>query len=292
MIFIFKVERFSRSKNKRTTSRFFLVDLADSELVRKPGAGADKQTVHVFKSVKKSLGALRKCLHAMAASTPSHERPPSPYDDSSLTKLLRDSLIPGSGGVSLFVTVDKSLSNVTETLSAIRFGMYAAGHSSAGGENDNPLQGGEGYTTEVLVRKDEPTAPSVASTALRSQPSTATPTTRTTSTTSQQTPFGTVGQTPMGVVVYEGLKVTASNSLESGKGSHHSVSIRTWRGAKVAGQDDADSTDAHTRVRLELEALRVENQRLTIANQHLNQELTKYRKEGRGEYCRCMPLQV
>jgi hypothetical protein len=287
VIFIFKVERFSRSKGKRTTSRLFLVDLANSELVRKPAAGADKQTVHIFKSIKKSLGGLRKCLHAMAVPADQKERASSPYDESSLTKLLRDALVPGSGGVSLFVTVDKALSNITETMSAIRFGVYAAGHSSAGGET------GEGDAV-ASSRKDDP-ASSVASqpsTTLPSLPSTATPTAQTT----RSIPI--VENTPLGPVGFESLKRAPSlqQMLDNGKGSIQkgslhstslgSVSVRTWRGAKLLKPDDAESSfDDIQQLREEIEALRVENLRLTISNQHLNQELTKYRKEGRGSCC-------
>ena len=124
-----KLQRFSRSRGKMVTSHFYLVDLANSGLVRKPPADTTTTELRVreHKSVKRSLGALRKCLRLLAlVSERSSSSSSSAYGESTLTKLLHDSMVRGAG-VYVLVTVNPLAKNSTESLSAIKYGAYVSG---------------------------------------------------------------------------------------------------------------------------------------------------------------------
>lgn len=120
---IMKLERYSKSRGKRATSNFFICDLANSALVRRPPADAPSRVVKEYKSVKKSLGALRKCVRSLALTQRS---PTAPFGESALTKLLHNSLVRGSA-ISLIVTANPMSLDVQESMSAIRYGTYVAG---------------------------------------------------------------------------------------------------------------------------------------------------------------------
>lgn len=123
---ILKLERYSKSRGKRATSNLFLVDLANSGLVRRPPPGANDRAVAEARSVKRSLGALRKCIRSLALQQRS---PAPPFGESVLTKLLHNSLTRGSG-IHILVTGNPVFRSVQETLSALRFGTYVAGQKS------------------------------------------------------------------------------------------------------------------------------------------------------------------
>ena len=123
LVLIWKLERYSKSKGKRTKSSFFVVDLANSALVRKPPVDARLGFVRECKSVKKSLGALRKCLRCLALV---QKLPSPPYGESVLTQILHNGLVRGSG-ISIIVTANPELQHAPESMSAIRFGAYVAG---------------------------------------------------------------------------------------------------------------------------------------------------------------------
>ena len=125
-ILILKHERYSKSKGRRTTSSFFVVDLANSALVRKPPADAGPAFVRECKSVKKSLGTLRKCIRCLASE---QKLPSLPYGESVLTQVLHNGLVRGSG-IIIIVTANLELQHAQESLSAIRFGTYVAGQKA------------------------------------------------------------------------------------------------------------------------------------------------------------------
>jgi len=122
-VVVLKLERYSRSRGKRTTSSLFLVDLANSSLVHRPPSDADSLLINESKAVRRSLGALRKCLRALALNDRSSS---PPYAESALTRLLQVAL-GRAAGVSVIVTANPLSRHVNETLSAIRFGTYVSG---------------------------------------------------------------------------------------------------------------------------------------------------------------------
>ncbi|KAI2506838.1 hypothetical protein MHU86_7623 [Fragilaria crotonensis] len=125
LILILKLERYSKSKGKRLTSNYFVVDLANSALVRKPPPDARLRVVRDCKSVKKSLGALRKSIRCIGLA----QKTPTPsHGESVLTKVLHNGLVRGSGIV-IIVTANPESQHVQESLSAIRFGTYVAGQN-------------------------------------------------------------------------------------------------------------------------------------------------------------------
>ena len=144
-VVVFKVDRYSKSRGKQTTSSLFLVDLANSALVRRPPPDADSLFLNEAKSVKRSLGALRKCFRVLALN----DRSPSPpYTESELTKILRDTLVRGAG-VSLIVTVNPLTRNVHESLSAIRYGTYVAGQRMESSDDSSRDLDGSGRSPLV-----------------------------------------------------------------------------------------------------------------------------------------------
>ena len=125
-VLIWKLQRYSKSKGKMATSNFFLLDLANSAMVRRPPTDAPLSFVRECKSVKRSLGALRRCVRYIAFTQKSTT---PPYGESVLTKLLHNALVRGSG-VSVIVTANPQYQSVPETLSAIRYGTYVAGQKA------------------------------------------------------------------------------------------------------------------------------------------------------------------
>lgn len=101
------------------------MDLANSALVRKPPPDARLRVVRDCKSVKKSLGALRKSIRCIGLA----QKTPTPsHGESVLTKVLHNGLVRGSGIV-IIVTANPESQHVQESLSAIRFGTYVAGQN-------------------------------------------------------------------------------------------------------------------------------------------------------------------
>ena len=172
LVLILKLERYSKSKGKRLTSNFFVVDLANSALVRKPPPAARLRVVRDCKSVKKSLGALRKSIRCLGLAQKSLT---PPYGESVLTKVLHNGLVRGSG-IIVIVTANPESQHVQESLSAIRFGTYVAGQN--GEEIDDsamkPSTVGQGW------RVDSPRSPGSrrASEALAATKPTLSPTSR------------------------------------------------------------------------------------------------------------------
>lgn len=152
-VVVFKLDRYSKSRGKQTTSSLFLVDLANSALVRRPPPDADTLLLNEAKSVKRSLGALRKCFRVLALN----DRSPSPpYTESELTKILRDTLVRGAG-ISLIVTANPLTRNVHESLSAIRYGTYVAGQRME--SSDDSSRDFDGSGRSPVIPQGPKTAP-------------------------------------------------------------------------------------------------------------------------------------
>jgi kinesin family protein 5 len=99
-------------------SKLRLVDLAGSERAGKTGAAG--HTLVEAKNINKSLSALSNCMHALTAGDQRHV----PYRDSTLTKLLMDSL-GGNAKTAMVVCLASDASNRGETLSTLAFGKRA-----------------------------------------------------------------------------------------------------------------------------------------------------------------------
>ena len=132
------------AKDKQTggirTSKLSLVDLAGSEQVSR--TGAEGNTLEEAKIINRSLFTLSKCISALALqaentninNNDNHGIPdtnPSaaasvhiPYRDSKLTRLLQDSL-GGNARTTLIICLSPCSSNLTETISTLRFGSQA-----------------------------------------------------------------------------------------------------------------------------------------------------------------------
>jgi hypothetical protein len=126
LIVIFKLERYSKSRGKRVISYFFFGVLADSELIHKAHSReASELQVREAKLIKKSLGALRKCLRAVSTKNRSSE---IPWHESALTKLMRDALVRGAG-IAVMIASHNVKAKLDTTMSAMRFGGYVSGQT-------------------------------------------------------------------------------------------------------------------------------------------------------------------
>merc|ERR1712176_1183754 len=99
------------------TSKVSFGDLAGSEKLTKTGATG--QRMSEAKKIVKSLGAIKKVIRAL-----SEKKAFVPYQDSVLTKLLRDSL--GGNSLTMIVcTASPHAYNREETMSTLRFAVMA-----------------------------------------------------------------------------------------------------------------------------------------------------------------------
>jgi hypothetical protein len=113
------------ARGQIATSNFFLLDLANSALVRKPPTDAPITFVRECKAVREIASRSTKEVCSLPCVQPEIDDPSS-YGESVLTKLLHNALVRGSG-ISVIVTANPQSRNIQETLSAIRYGTYVAG---------------------------------------------------------------------------------------------------------------------------------------------------------------------
>ncbi|CAL9174516.1 unnamed protein product [Musa hybrid cultivar] len=115
-VYIFSVQQESRTNGSRSkTGKIVLVDLAGSEKADRTGAGGI--VLEEAKSINKSLSALGNVINALTAGKVNH----IPYRDSKLTRILQDAL-GGNSRTALLCCCSPSPSNVSESLSTLRFG--------------------------------------------------------------------------------------------------------------------------------------------------------------------------
>ncbi|KAF8022952.1 hypothetical protein BT93_F0462 [Corymbia citriodora subsp. variegata] len=119
-IYIFSVHQESTNQT-RTYGKLILVDLAGSEKVEK--TGAEGRVLEEAKTINKSLSALGNVVHALTCG-PNVKGNHVPYRNSKLTRILQDSL-GGNSQMALLCCCSPSPSNVSETLSTLRFGARA-----------------------------------------------------------------------------------------------------------------------------------------------------------------------
>lgn len=128
----------------RTYGKLILVDLAGSEKIEK--TGAEGRVLEEAKTINKSLSALGNVVHALTCG-PNGKGNHIPYRNSKLTRILQDSLVRlphispsiillaciqninnefvsqgGNSQMALLCCCSPSPSNVSETLSSLRFG--------------------------------------------------------------------------------------------------------------------------------------------------------------------------
>nr|XP_009393964.2 PREDICTED: kinesin-like protein KIN-1 isoform X1 [Musa acuminata subsp. malaccensis]XP_018679273.1 PREDICTED: kinesin-like protein KIN-1 isoform X1 [Musa acuminata subsp. malaccensis]XP_018679274.1 PREDICTED: kinesin-like protein KIN-1 isoform X1 [Musa acuminata subsp. malaccensis]XP_018679275.1 PREDICTED: kinesin-like protein KIN-1 isoform X1 [Musa acuminata subsp. malaccensis]XP_018679276.1 PREDICTED: kinesin-like protein KIN-1 isoform X1 [Musa acuminata subsp. malaccensis]XP_018679277.1 len=117
-VYIFSVQQESRTNGRLKTGKIVLVDLAGSEKADRTGAGGI--VLEEAKSINKSLSALGNVINALTAGKVNH----IPYRDSKLTRILQDAL-GGNSRTALLCCCSPSPSNVSESLSTLRFGARA-----------------------------------------------------------------------------------------------------------------------------------------------------------------------
>eukprot|EP00949_MAST-11_sp_MAST-11-sp1_P002229 g2229.t1 len=105
-----------------TTSKLSLIDLAGSE--RQANTGATGARLKEGAAINKSLSALGNVVKALTSSSSSTKHHHIPYRDSTLTRLLQDSL-GGNSFTLMICNVSPSSSNEAETLSSLRFAERA-----------------------------------------------------------------------------------------------------------------------------------------------------------------------
>ncbi|XP_025603632.1 kinesin-like protein KIN-1 [Arachis hypogaea] len=120
-VYIFTIQQeFLREKRMRS-GKLILVDLAGSEKVEK--TGAEGRVLEEAKTINKSLSALGNVINSLTCGLQgktSH----IPYRDSKLTRMLQDAL-GGTARTALLCCCSPSASNVSESLSTLRFGARA-----------------------------------------------------------------------------------------------------------------------------------------------------------------------
>ncbi|GIX80773.1 kinesin-like protein KIF12 [Caerostris darwini] len=104
----------------RRYGKLFLVDLAGSEKTKKTNSRGE--TLKEANNINKSLLVLGNCISALA--DPRKRSSHIPYRDSTLTKLLADSL-GGSGLALMIACVSPSRVNIPETLNTLRYASRA-----------------------------------------------------------------------------------------------------------------------------------------------------------------------
>ncbi|XLR67606.1 hypothetical protein HN51_014642 [Arachis hypogaea] len=137
-VYIFTIQQeFLREKRMRS-GKLILVDLAGSEKVEK--TGAEGRVLEEAKTINKSLSALGNVINSLTCGLQgktSH----IPYRDSKLTRMLQDALqisVPhkvfltkgGTARTALLCCCSPSASNVSESLSTLRFGASKGEYGS------------------------------------------------------------------------------------------------------------------------------------------------------------------
>ncbi|PVU90959.1 hypothetical protein BB559_004360 [Furculomyces boomerangus] len=117
-IFQIVIQQKNTLDGKIKLGKLSLVDLAGSEKLGKTGATG--QTLEEAKKINKSLSALGMVINALTDGKSTH----IPYRDSKLTRILQESL-GGNSRTTLIINCSPSSSNVSETISTLRFGTRA-----------------------------------------------------------------------------------------------------------------------------------------------------------------------
>ncbi|KAG5506433.1 hypothetical protein JKF63_05936 [Porcisia hertigi] len=112
------VKRVDHVQGVSTVGKLYLVDLAGSEKVGKTNAKGLR--LEEAKLINKSLSTLGMVIMSLTDYTATH----TPYRDSVLTKILKDSL-GGNSHTALVICCSPSSYNAQETLSTLRFGARA-----------------------------------------------------------------------------------------------------------------------------------------------------------------------
>mmetsp|Transcript_14404 Transcript_14404/g.11878 ORF Transcript_14404/g.11878 Transcript_14404/m.11878 type:complete len:175 (-) Transcript_14404:2156-2680(-) len=115
-IFILDMET-KKTDNSTTNSRLNLVDLAGSERISK--TGAEGSTLKEAQKINKSLSTLGLVINKLVKNEIN-----IPYRDSTLTKLLKDSL-GGNAKTCLICTMSKRHDLIEETLQTLEFASRA-----------------------------------------------------------------------------------------------------------------------------------------------------------------------
>ena len=100
-------------------SKLLLVDLAGSERIKKSGSTGVRASE--AKQINSSLTALGRAITSLA-----EQKPHVPYRDSTLTKLLSQSL-GGNSRTGLVVTCSQDPGDMEETVATLRFGERECG---------------------------------------------------------------------------------------------------------------------------------------------------------------------
>ncbi|KAM4022911.1 kinesin-like protein KIF14 [Anomaloglossus baeobatrachus] len=106
----------------RVTSRINLVDLAGSE--RCTSAKTSGERLKEGVSINKSLLTLGKVISALSENSQMKKKVFTPYRESVLTWLLKESL-GGNSKTAMIATISPAISNVEETLSTLRYARQA-----------------------------------------------------------------------------------------------------------------------------------------------------------------------
>ncbi|GAB2277511.1 hypothetical protein Dimus_012218 [Dionaea muscipula] len=119
-IYLFTVQQELLLDCRIKSGKLILVDLAGSEKVEK--TGAEGRVFEEAKTINKSLSALGNVINALTCLQGKGNH--IPYRDSKLTRILQDSLGRNSR-TALLCCCSPSTSNVSESLSTLRFGLRA-----------------------------------------------------------------------------------------------------------------------------------------------------------------------
>ncbi|KAG5479990.1 hypothetical protein LSCM1_06409 [Leishmania martiniquensis] len=112
------VKSVDRAQGVSTVGKLYLVDLAGSEKIGKTNAKGLR--LEEAKLINKSLSTLGMVIMSLTDQSATH----TPYRDSVLTKILKDSL-GGNSHTALMICCSPSQYNAQETLSTLRFGARA-----------------------------------------------------------------------------------------------------------------------------------------------------------------------
>ncbi|XP_050384045.1 uncharacterized protein LOC126800687 [Argentina anserina] len=118
-IYLFTVQQELKKYSRLKTGKLILVDLAGSEKAEKTGAKG--KVLEETKTINKSLTALGNVINALTCGLPDKANH-IPYRHSKLTWLLQDAL-GGNSQTALLCCCSPSLSNASESLSTLHFGM-------------------------------------------------------------------------------------------------------------------------------------------------------------------------
>ncbi|KAJ7978021.1 Kinesin-like protein [Quillaja saponaria] len=120
-VYIFTIHQELHKDRRVKSGKLILVDLAGSEKVEK--TGAEGRVLEEAKTINKSLSALGNVVNAVTCGLQGKLNH-IPYRDSKLTRILQDAL-GGNSRTALLCCCSPSTSNVSESLSTLRFGARA-----------------------------------------------------------------------------------------------------------------------------------------------------------------------